>query len=447
MTQTFDFLLRGGELVNHAGRGRADIGVIAGKIAAIGDLSRADAGEVLDAGGLHVLPGVIDSQVHLREPGMEWKEDLATGGDAAVAGGVTCVFEMPNTNPTTTDPDALLDKLSRAKGRMRCDHAFYAGATHDNVGVLAQMEQMPGCCGVKVFMGASTGSLLVEDDAGVAAVLGVIKRRAAFHSEDEMRLVERRAFAREGDWTSHPEVRDVEAAVMSTRRLLRLAREAGKRIHVLHISTAEELPLLAQARDVASVEVTPQHLTLTAPDAYLRLKGRAQMNPPVREPRHAEALWGAVASGLVDVVGSDHAPHTAEEKAKPYPASPSGMPGVQTLLPILLDHVSAGRLTLERLVDLTSHGPQRIFGIANKGRIAEGWDADFTVVDLNAVRTITDADQHSRCGWTPFDGRQVTGWPIATIIRGQLAMKDDELIGAPQGAPVRFVETLGPLKS
>lgn len=434
----FDLIVRGGTVVNHAGRGAADVGVRDGRIVALGDLGRAPAAEVFDATGLHVLPGVIDSQVHFREPGLEWKEDLASGSDAAVMGGVTAVFEMPNTNPATTTVAALEDKLARAAGRMRCDHAFFAGATHENAAELPAMERLEGCCGVKVFMGASTGSLLVEDDLGVAGVLGAISRRAAFHCEDEFRLEERRSLARPGDWTSHPEVRDAEAARRATERLIRLARAAGKAIHVLHVSTAEEIPLLAAAKDVASMEATPQHLTLTAPEAYERLEGRAQMNPPIREPRHAQALWEAVRSGLVDVIGSDHAPHTLEEKAKPYPASPSGMPGVQTLVPIMLDHVVAGRLSLERFVDLTAHGPQRLFGMVAKGRLAVGWDADLTLVDLNADRVIEDSWIASKAGWTPFVGRRVRAWPKATVVRGHIVMREDALIGDPIGRPVRF---------
>jgi len=442
MSQTFDLILRNGDVANHAGRGQTDIGVSDGKIAKIGDLSQADAGETFDARGLTVLPGVIDSQVHFREPGLEWKEDLQSGSLAAVMGGVTAVFEMPNTEPTTTDPDALLDKLDRAEGRMHCDHAFFAGATNENAELLTIMETMPGCCGVKVFMGASTGSLLVQDDAGVERVLRAIKRRAAFHSEDEYRLADRRSLAREGDWTSHPHVRDAEAAIMSTKRLVRIARATGKRIHVLHISTAEEVEFLQQHRDIASCEVTPQHLTLEAPEAYERLKAFAQMNPPIREARHVAGLWKGVDQGLFDVLGSDHAPHTREEKARPYPQSPSGMPGVQTLVPIMLNHVAEGRLSLERFIDMTSHGAQRIFAIANKGRMAVGWDADFTIVDLNAEREITEDWVASKCGWSPFTGKTVKGWPMATIIRGQAVMRDGELTASGIGKPVRFMETL-----
>src|SRR5690606_25441747 len=329
---TYDLIVRGGEVVNHAGRGLADVGVRDGRIAFVGDLGQASAGEVFDATGLTVLPGVIDTQVHFREPGLEWKEDLETGSRAAVLGGVTAVFEMPNTEPTTTDADALADKLARARDRMWCDHAFYVGGTHENAALLGELERLPGCCGVKVFMGASTGTLLVADDAGVAEVLRHVNRRATFHSEDEYRLAERRPLARTGDWTSHPEVRDAQSALMSTQRLLRLARELGKRIHVLHVTTAEEIALLADHKDVATVEITPQHLTLTAPEAYERLKGLAQMNPPIREAAHVAGLWAGIEQGVADVLGSDHAPHTLEEKARPYPASPSGMPGVQTLV-------------------------------------------------------------------------------------------------------------------
>jgi dihydroorotase len=442
MAETFDLIVRGGEVVNHAGRGPADVGVKDGKIEAIGDLGQASAGEVFDARGLTVLPGVIDTQVHFREPGLEWKEDLETGSAGAVLGGVTAVFEMPNTNPNTTDADTLADKLARAKGRMHCDHAFYIGGTHENARFLGELERLPGCCGVKVFMGASTGTLLVQDDEGIEQVLRHVNRRAAFHSEDEYRLADRRPLAREGDWTSHPEVRDAESAMQSTRRLVRIATALGKRIHVLHVTTAEEMAFLAHHKDVASVEVTPQHLTLAAPEAYERLKAYAQMNPPIRGVEHQRGLWAGVASGVADVLGSDHSPHTHEEKDRPYPASPSGMPGVQTMLPIMLTHVAEGRLSLDRLVDLTSHGAQRLFGLADKGRLAVGNDADITVVDLKAKRTITHAAQANRSGWTAFDGFEATGWPMATVIRGRVVMRDDEIVAPHLGEPVRFSETL-----
>ena len=441
MAETFDLILQGGTVVNHDGAGGRNIGVREGTIVDLDVPTGASAGEVIDCTGLHVVPGVIDTQVHFREPGPTHKEDLQTGARAAVLGGVCAVFEMPNTNPLTITADAIEDKFSRAKGRMACDHAFYVGATHENPAVLAELEQLPGVCGVKIFMGASTGDLLVEDDAGVREVLRHGRRRVAIHSEDEIMLRAGKALVREGDWTSHPEVRSAEAAVHCTNRLLALARETGRRIHVLHISTADEVPILAKNRDIATAEVTPQHLTLEAPECYERLKGLAQMNPPIRDARHRNGLWQGVQLGLFDVVGSDHAPHTREEKAKPYPQSPSGMPGVQTLVPVLLTHVNEGRLSLERFVDLTSHGANRVFGIAKKGRMAVGYDADFTIIDLKHQRTITHDWSASKSGWTPFDGFTAKGWPIGTIIRGQRVMWQDEIIGDPIGQPVRFQES------
>jgi dihydroorotase len=397
----------------------------------------------MDAQGLHVLPGVIDTQVHFREPGLEHKEDLATGTAAAVKGGVTAVFEMPNTNPNTDSAAALADKLVRAEGRAWCDHAFFVGATVENADELEELERLPGCCGVKMFMGSSTGTLLVAADKDVARVLGSGTRRVAVHSEDEERLVSRRKmFAGGADVSQHPAWRDVETAVRSTRRLLDLARKAKRRVHVLHVTTADETMLLAEAKDIATFEITPQHLTLAAPQCYQQLGTLAQMNPPIREAEHRDGLWRAVTSGIADVIGTDHAPHTLEEKAKPYPQSPSGMPGVQTLIPIMLNHVNEGRLTLERLVDLVCTGPARIYNIAAKGRLVPGYDADLTLVDLGAKRTITNSWIASRCGWTPYNGMSVTGWPCATIIRGKVVMRDDELIGTPSGQPVRFTECL-----
>ncbi|HYF56895.1 MAG TPA: dihydroorotase [Salinarimonas sp.] len=438
----FDLVLRNGTVANQDGVAPADIGIRDGRIAAIGSLATASAGEVVDCTGLHVLPGIIDSQVHFREPGLEHKEDLETGSRAAILGGVTTVFEMPNTNPQTTTPEALADKVRRGRHRMHCDFAFWVGGTRENAAHVAELERLPGAAGIKVFMGSSTGSLLVEDDGGVREILRRARRRAAFHSEDEFRLRERMDLRRRGDPSSHPEWRDVETAVRCTTRLIAIARETGARIHVLHISTADELPLLAAAKDVATCEATPHHLTLVAPDCYERLGAYAQMNPPVRGERHRDGLWEAIRGGTIDVLGSDHAPHTREEKEHDYPDTHSGMTGVQTLVPIMLDHVNAGRLTLERFVDLTSAGPKRLFGIARKGRVAVGYDADLTVVDLKRRKTITDRWIASRCGWTPYDSVTVTGWPVGAVLRGRIAMWDGDLVAPSLGEPVAFEETL-----
>ncbi|MGE0044920.1 MAG: dihydroorotase [Hyphomonadaceae bacterium] len=443
MSAKFDLLIKNGRLANHAGEGEADIGVIAGKIVAIGDLKTASAGETFDAAGLTILPGVIDTQVHFREPGMEHKEDLETGSRAAALGGVTAVFEMPNTNPPTSTKAAIEDKLARAKGRMHVDHAFYAGATEENADHLAELERLPGCCGIKTFMGSSTGSLLVKDDKGLERVIRSITRRAAFHAEDEARLIERKPLAREGDWTSHAEVRDDQAGLLAVQRLVRMARKYRKRVHVLHISSAIEMEFLAGAKDVATVETLPQFLTFEGPAIYEKLKGLAQMNPPIRYAKDRAALWDlGIAQGVVDVLGTDHAPHTREEKAQPYPKSPSGMPGVQTLVPVMLTHVAEGRLSLARFIDLTSAGPQRVFNIEGKGRVALGYDADFTIVDMKARRTIRSEDQATRVGWTPFDGFETKAWPMATIIRGQTIMRDGQVLAPHKGLPIRFLEAL-----
>jgi dihydroorotase len=442
VTEIYDLIIRGGIAATPGGIAPADIAIHSGRIAAIGAVAGTAAAEI-DATGLHVLPGIIDTQVHFREPGFEYKEDLATGTAAAALGGVTAVFDMPNTKPSTLTAEDLADKRQRAKGRVWCDVAFFVGAATENADRLAELERMPGCAGVKMFMGSSTGNLLVADEEDIRRVLENGRRRMAVHSEDEIRLRERRALVKEGaDPEMHPVWRDVETAVAATQRLMRLARGARRRVHVLHVTTAEEIPILAANKDIATVEVTPQHLTLAAPACYQRLGTFAQMNPPIRDERHRAALWRAVAQGVVDCIGSDHAPHTREEKAKPYPQSPSGMPGVQTLLPLLLDHVNAGRMTLERLVDLTSAGPARVYGIAGKGRIAVGYDADLSLVDLKSRRTIRESWIASRCGWTPFDGMTATGWPVATIVRGHIVMRDDQLVGTPSGDIVRFAETL-----
>jgi len=445
MSDTLDLLIINGRVMTPGGLVEADIGIAGGKIVSIGALSGAAAAETFDAKGLHVLPGVIDSQVHFREPGLEHKEDIAHGTKAAIKGGVTSIFEMPNTSPLTLDAATLQQKLDIAAATAWSDHAFFMGGNHENADQLSVLEKLPGCAGVKIFMGSSTGTLLAKDDDVIAAVLANGNRRVSVHAEDEDRLISRQGIATDAESAeAHPDWRDVESAVRATKRIVKLARDAGRRVHVLHISSADEMDILAEHKDLITVEVTLNHLTMAAPECYERLGAFAQMNPPVRDASHREGLWAAVRNGIVDVFGSDHAPHTVEEKERPYPSSPSGMPGVQTSLPLLLDHMNAGRLSLERLVDLTSHGPQRIFNIAGKGRIAVGYDADLVLVDLAAKREITDEWIASKCGWTPFDGVKVTGWPMATILRGKIVVRDDEVLGEPSGKPVRFVDIMEP---
>ncbi|MDP2273367.1 MAG: dihydroorotase [Archangium sp.] len=434
----FELLLKGGTCLTPSGRAEVDVGVSGGRITAIGALDSSQAKTVFDAKGLHVLPGVVDPQCHFREPGLTHKEDIGSGSASAALGGVTTFFEMPNTHPNTDSAERLAWKVARARETSWTDFAFFVGATNENADTLGALEVLEGCSGVKMFCGSSTGTLLVDKPENQRRVMKSGRRRISCHSEDEARLQERKGMFADQGVVAHPELRDEECAVLSTRNLLALARETGRRLHILHVTTAGEIPLLEANKDLITFEICPQHLTLAAPGCYERLGTLAQMNPPIRDGRHQAALWHAVRSGLVDVLGSDHAPHSLEEKAKPWPTSPSGMPGVQTLVPLMLNHVHEGRLSLERFVDLTSAGPARVFGMRRKGRMALGYDADFTVVDLNAKRTITNGWSKSKCGWTPFDGMQVTGWPIATIVRGNMVMREGALQGAASGQPVQF---------
>ncbi|NBN78894.1 dihydroorotase [Microvirga tunisiensis] len=442
MAKPHDLILTGGTVVNQDGTVQRDVAVTNGRISLIGDLRSEVAAERIDCAGLTILPGVIDTQVHFREPGLTHKEDLETGSRAAVLGGVTGVFEMPNTDPNTTTAETLAAKVAAGHHRMHCDFAFFVGGTAENIEEIPVLEKLPGAAGIKVFIGSSTGNLLVEDDENLCKILKKITRRASFHCEDEMRLRARMGERVPGDPRSHPVWRDETAALLATQRLVTLARRLGKRVHVLHLSTGEEMEYLADHKDVASVEVTPHHLTLFAPDCYERLGTYAQMNPPVRDLAHQQKLWWGVSQGIADILGSDHAPHTREEKDHTYPGSHSGMTGVQTLVPTMLDHVNAGRLTLERFVDMSSAGPARLFNIARKGRIAVGYDADFTIVDMKRRETIRNEWIASRVGWTPYDGVTVTGWPVGTFVRGRKVMWQGELTTPSIGEVITFQDAL-----
>ena len=438
---SFDLLLKNGAVVLPWGIADADLGIRAGRIAAIGK-NLGPAAKVFDAAHLHVLPGVIDPHVHFRDGGaggIAGVEDLVSGTRGAILGGVTAVFDMPNTTPPGTDIAALTAKYDSIAHRAWCDVGLYAGATKENADTLGALETLPGICATKVFAGSSTGDLLVEDDASIERVLRSGRRRVAFHSEDEYRLRDRKPLFKSGDpYSDHAVWRDVECAFLGTRRIMALARETGRPVHILHVSTAEELDYLKDFRDLASVEVLLNHLVQSAPDVYDRLGPYGVMNPPIRDARHLDAAWAAVADGTVDTIGSDHAPHSRAAKEKPWPHCAAGLTGVQTLVPMLLNEVNAGRLSLTRLADLIAAGPARIYGAVNKGRIAAGYDADFTIVDLSARRAIENAWIASPCGWTPFDGVTVTGWPNATIIRGRIVMRDGEVRGTPIGHAITF---------
>ena len=443
MSNNYDLLLKNGEVVLPDGISEVDIGVSNGKIKSISQPSNASAEKTFDCKGLHILPGVIDTQVHFREPGNEHKETLESGMKSAAMGGVTAVFEMPNTKPLTTTAETMTDKLNRASKAAWTDYAFYLGGTQHYAENLGEWEKIKGVCGIKIFMGDSTGDLLTASDTELEAVLSNGKRVVAIHAEDEYIMQENKKtiLGNSNDVKLHGKWRSEESCLSATSRILNIARKYNRHVHVLHITTAQEMELLAKNKDIASVEVLPNHLTLNAPDCYDKLGTLVQQNPPIREKHHQEALWDAVRNGTVDIIGSDHAPHTLDEKNATYPNTPSGTPGVQTMVPIMLNHVNEGRLTLEKLVELWSYGPERIHKISTKGKIAVGYDADFTIVDMKKKKTITNEQQCSISQWTPFDGMDVIGWPISTIIRGCIVMQNDELSSMPIGKPVEFIET------
>lgn len=421
---------------------KADVGLTNGKITEIGNLDN-NAAEVVDCEGLHVLPGLMDTQVHFREPGATHKETLERGMKSAAAGGITSIFEMPNTNPLTVTPDALQNKLDIAAAGAWTNYAFYFGGTAENASNLTEWENLDGVCGIKIFMGSSTGSLLTETDDVIEAVLSHGRRVVAVHAEDEAMMRENKVSIL-GDSTDvrmHPVWRSVESCYSATNRLIKLAEKTNRRVHVLHITSKEEMEMLRKHKGLVTVEVLANHLTLHAPECYERLGTLAQQNPAIREKEHQDALWAAIDDGTVDILASDHAPHTLEEKAETYPNSPSGTTGVQTLLSVMLNHVNNGKLTLERLVDLMAYGPQRVHGIMGKGRLAVGYDADLTIIDLKKQKTWSNSDIHSVCGWTAFDGQTFTGAPVMTVVNGHIVMREDELFEPKPGKKVRFWET------
>ncbi len=419
------------DLKNH------DIAIKDGRIFEIGKID-AEAKEIFDAKGLIVLPGCIDTQTHFREPGSTDTEDLNSGSRAAIVGGITGVFEMPNTNPPTSTKKEFQRKLDLAKNRMYCNYAFYFGATADNANELADLKNLEGCCGIKLFAGSSTGNLLVADEKDIETVFQNSSKVVAVHSEDEAILNINKKLINKGDVHSHPIWRSEECAISSTRRIVQIAERYNKKAHVLHITTKQEIDFLSQHKGNITFEITPQHLTIYAPDCYNKLGTYAQMNPPIRDKSHYDRLWYAVKNNFNDTIGSDHAPHLKVNKDKEYPNSPSGMPGVQTLMPVMLNHINDGKLSLNQLINLVCENPVRIFGIKNKGFIKEGFDADFTIVDMNKIIEIKNEKIESKCGWSPFNGYKFKGTPVATIISGEIKMKDGVILGNPTGKAIEF---------
>ena len=432
-----DLIIKNGQCYIDGELKNIDVAVKDEKIQKIGQISK-EAKETIDAEDKIVLPGCIDTQTHFREPGSTDTEDLHSGSRAAIVGGITSVFEMPNTNPPTSNMREFQRKLDLAKNRMYCNYAFYFGATADNADDLASLKDLEGCCGIKLFVGSSTGNLLVADESDIDKVFKNSSRVVAVHSEDETILNINKKLIKDGDVHTHPIWRSVECAMSSTRRIVRIAEKYNKKAHVLHVTTKEEIDFLSQHKGNITFEITPQHLTLYAPDCYNKLGTYAQMNPPLRDKSHYDRLWYGVKNDLNDTIGSDHAPHLKKNKEKIYPNSPSGMPGVQTLMPVMLNHVNNKKLALSQLVKLVCENPVKIFGIKNKGFIKEQYDADFTIIDMNKIIEIKNEKIESKCGWSPFDGFKFKGTPVSTIVGGKIKMLNGKIIGQPEGKPIDF---------
>ena len=433
-----DLIIKNGSCFIGGNLVKTDIGITKNKISHIGNLENENSNEIYDAENLIVLPGCLDTQVHFREPGSTDAEDLNSGSRAAIVGGITGVFEMPNTNPPTSNKKEFQNKLNLAKNRMYCNYAFYFGATPENQEELADLKSLEGCCGVKLFAGSSTGNLLVHKEEDIEKVFASTSKIVSVHSEDEEILNQRKKLREKGNVLTHPIWRNEESAISSTRRIVKIALRLNKKAHILHVTTKEEVDFLSQNKGNITFEITPQHLTLTSPECYEKLGTFAQMNPPIRDKSHYDRLWYAVRNNYNDTIGSDHAPHLRENKLKDYPETPSGMPGVQTLMPVMLNHINEGRLKLEQLIKLLCENPVKIFGIKNKGYIKKDYDADFTIIDMNKVIEIKNEKIESKCGWSPFNGHKFKGTPVATIVNGKIKMKDGVILGDPEGAPLQF---------
>lgn len=435
----YDLFLKNGEVFIDGELKKVNLGIINERIEYIGK-EVFDSKETLDVKNAWVLPGLIDSQVHFREPGLTHKEDLSTGTLSALLGGITAVLEMPNTNPSTSSEERMNEKLNLAKDRCYVDYGFFIGATHENVDQLQFLEKLDGCCGIKIFMGSSTGSLLLDDDSDLEAVFKSTKGPIAVHCEDEKRLIERKHIAETSKKVqSHYDWRDEESGFLATEKVVRLSKKYNHPVHVLHISSKKEIEFLAQNKDQnITVECLPQHLSLFGPDCYDRLGTRAQMNPPIREKEHFDALNSALENKVIDVIGSDHAPHTLEEKAKVYPATPSGMPGVQTIVLMMLDKVIRGQIDLKYFLDLLCFNPVKIYKIKDRGPLALKSKATLTIVDTHQKTTFKDENMATRCKWTPYHDHTVNGAVVATILSGKVAMKDGQVFGAPQGMCLQY---------
>ncbi|MFN5908468.1 MAG: dihydroorotase [Planctomyces sp.] len=428
-------LIRHAQVVLPESTERINVLIENGKVAALDVPDGASADEVIDASGLHLIPGVVDDQVHFREPGLTHKEDLLTATRACAKGGVTSFLEMPNTKPTTTSVAALESKLGLAAGRCVVNYGFYIGATPENVAELARATRTPG---IKIFIGSSTGDLLVDEQSALERIFAETTLPICAHCEDEATV--RANAARIGGGSSvadHSRIRDNAAALIATKRAVDLAERHRHRFHVLHVSTAEEVQFLRGTSDLITAEACPHHLFFTVDD-YDRLGSLIQMNPSIKSRADAAAVWQGLLDGTLEVIATDHAPHTPEEKRQPYPKSPSGLPAVENSLALMLNQVSLGLCSLRQVVSWMCEAPARVWNLHQKGAIREGWDADLVLVDLNRTAVVRNEEQLTKCGWTPWDGVSLTGWPVRTFVHGQTVSCDGRVVGEGTGREILY---------
>lgn len=429
-------LIRNATIVSSAGAQAGDVLVRNGRVAATGTVLDAEVERVIDADGLHLLPGALDPQVHFRDPGLEWKEDLESGTRACAAGGVTGFFDMPNTVPNTIDRATMAAKKELAARKCMVNYNFFIGATPDNLEEINAVENVPG---IKIFMAASTGSLLVSEHAAVENIFANGDRLIAIHSEDEATIqANRETYADSTDVMDHMRIRSPEAAITSTRFIVALSRKYNRRLHILHLTTKDEVDFLRSEKvpGLISSELCPQHFLLRAPDDYERLGTYLQMNPPVRDATHADALWQGLQDGVIDCMATDHAPHTHEEKQQPFGQAPAGMPGVETLLPLMLDQVNRGRCTIEQVVHWLCESPCELYNVRKKGRIEVGYDADLVLVDMGASRTIRNGSLYAKSNWSPYDGWTTQGWPVMTFVGGRVVYDRGDFPSDPVGREI-----------
>ena len=398
---------------------------------------------VIDGTGLHLLPGVIDPHVHFRDPGNPEKEDLESGSRAAAAGGITSFLDMPNTSPNATNRLALEEKIAAAAKKAVTHHGFFIGATTNNVSDLQSVQGMDGICGIKIFMGSSTGNLLVHEQKHLEHIFANTGGIIATHAEDEIRLQSRIAeFKHRTDIAAHAECRDIECALIATKRATALAKDHSHRLHIVHLTSGKEADWLSSKKgDLITTEVCTQHLTFDQDDVE-KLGVRALMNPPIRYTEDKEKLWSRLKDGTIDCIVTDHAPHTLEAKSVGFPKAPAGMPGVETSLPRMLTHAKEGKCSISDIVKWMCAGPAKVYEIKNKGSLIEGFDGDLTLVDLENHRIIQDSDTWTRVGWTPYDGMELTGWPMYTIVDGNIVHKRDSG-GALRGSSVALAGSTG----